>query len=102
MIYESLVDGISKFCLQGIFVFIHRGWFMVVGGLLPWVMYYRGFTPPSIVYHPSGVWLPNLFGNQVLKGRHTIDGVCKPPAERTINIFFYYNFFNKMNKATPQ
>ena len=82
MIYESLVDGISKFCPQGIFVFV------LSCDVLPWVMYYRGFTPPSIMYHPSGVWLPNAIRNQVLEGRHIIAGVRKPPGERTINYFF--------------
>ena len=41
MIYESLADGISKFCLQGIFVFIHRVWFIAVGGVLSEVVYGR-------------------------------------------------------------
>ena len=66
-------------------------WRFITGGdVLPWVMYYRGFTPPSIMYHPSGVRLPDAIGNRVLEGRHIIDGVCKPPAERTINLFFNF------------
>ena len=33
---QFLVDGISKFCLQGIFVFV------LSGDVLPGVVYYRG------------------------------------------------------------
>ena len=84
MIYESLADGISKLCLQGIFVFV------LSGDVLPGVMYYRGFTPPSIMYHLSGVRLPDAIGNRVLEGRHIIAGVCKPPDGRTINLIFNF------------
>ena len=54
---------------------------MVVGGLLPWVMYYRGVTPPSIVYHPSGVLatesLRKLSPERTIHNRRGV----KPPAD---------------------